>query len=134
MNNVVLIGRLVRDVEYRISSSGITVANITVAVDRGYTKEAKAKAELKNEPTADFIRCIAFGKTAEFLSNYFSKGNLIAINGKIQTRNYEDKEGKKVFMTEVLIGNVEKLDWNSYKKEDDNWYTEVDTDEEEIPF
>lgn len=135
MNKVILIGRLTRNVEFKTTTNGYTVASFNIAVDRNLSKESKNAAQLKGEPTADFINCVAFGKVAEFLANYNQKGSLIAVEGKIQTRSYEDKTGKKVYATEVVVSNANKLDWgNDNKSSDDSWYTEVDTDEEEIPF
>jgi single-strand DNA-binding protein len=95
MNKVVLIGRLTRDVELRYTKNGNAVASFTVAVNR-------------NKDEADFINCIAWKKVAENLANYTQKGMLIAVDGSIQTRNYE-KDGQRVFITEVLAHSVEFL-------------------------
>ena len=100
MNKVVLIGRLVRDSEMRYSANNMAILRNTVAVDRrGRTQEG--------QQTADFIPVTAFGKTAEFIQNYFSKGSRIAITGRIQTGSYDNAEGKKVYTTDVIIEEVE---------------------------
>lgn len=98
MNNVVLMGRLTADPEYRTAQSGIVVVSYTLAVDRRFKKDG--------EPTADFIRCKAFGKSAEFAERYFKKGTKIAITGRIQTGSYE-KDGHKVYTTDVIVDNQE---------------------------
>lgn len=105
MNNVSLLGRLTRDPELRYTPSGTAVTRITVAVDRGLSKEKKQAAQANNQPTADFINCTGWGKTAELISNYFSKGNQIGIVGRIQTGSYE-KNGQMVYTTDVFINSV----------------------------
>lgn len=99
MNNVSLVGRLTKDVEVKYTNGGSSIARITVAVDRKFKQE--------NGPTADFIPCIAFGKTAEFIEKYFSKGQRIGLIGRIQTGSYEKEDGTKVYTTDVVIENVE---------------------------
>ena len=101
MNQVVLMGRLTRDPEVRYSSgeSSLAIARYTLAVDRRFKRDG--------EPTADFISCVAFGKTAEFAERYFRKGIKIAVSGRIQTGSYTNKEGVKVFTTEVVVENQE---------------------------
>lgn len=99
MNNVILIGRLVADPELRTTQSGLEVTTFRVAVDRPYSKDAEKKA--------DFIDVVAWRKTAAFVCQYFSKGKPIVINGSLQTRSYEAKDGSKRFVTEVLAENVE---------------------------
>lgn len=98
MNNVVLMGRLVADPEIRTTSTGKSVANFRIAVDRPYSKSG--------DKQADFITIVAWEKTADFISRYFSKGSMIAIQGSIQTRNYEDSSGSKRTATEVLAREV----------------------------
>jgi len=102
MNTVILIGRLAKDVELKYTPNGTAVANTTIACER-------PKQEGK-EKTTDFINCVIWGKTAENAANYLSKGRLVAIEGAIHTRNYEDKSGKKVYVTEVNVTNVKYLD------------------------
>lgn len=105
MNNITLLGRLTRDPELKYTQSGTAVTRITVAVDRGLSKEKRQAAQASNQPTADFINCIGWGKTAELISNYFSKGNQIGIVGRIQTGSYE-KNGQMVYTTDVVINSV----------------------------
>lgn len=102
MNSVQIIGRICRDPEVRYSQNGndsTAVARFTVAVDRRFKKEGG--------DTADFVSCVAFGKTAEFLEKYFKKGMRIALNGRIQTGSYTNKDGVKVYTTDVIAENVE---------------------------
>lgn len=94
MNHVSLIGRLTRDPEIRATQSGEQIAKYTLAVDRP-TKNS--------EQTADFISCVAFGKAAEFAQRFLSKGVKIGIDGRIQTGSYTNKDGQKVFTTDVVI-------------------------------
>lgn len=97
MNKVVLVGRLVRDpeVKYSQGDNATAVVRYTLAVDRRFKRD--------NEPTADFITCVAFGRTAEFAEKYFRQGMRVAISGRIQTGSYTNKDGVKVYTTEVLI-------------------------------
>lgn len=106
MNVVNLIGRLTRDPELRYSQSGMAVLRFTVAVDRKLSKDKKEEAQRNNQPTADFISCVAFGKTAELIANYFNKGSQIGIEGKIQTGSYDKPDGTRVYTTDVLITGV----------------------------
>lgn len=109
MNNVVLIGRLTRDPELRyIPVSGTATSSFTIAVDRGLSKEKKQEMESKNQPTADFIRIVTWGKTAENCANYLAKGRLVAVQGRIQTGTYE-KDGVKVYTTDINAHNVQFL-------------------------
>lgn len=100
MNSVVLVGRLARDPELRvIPQTETSVTNFTVAVDRPYSKD--------KEKTADFIRCVCYGKQAEFCERYFTKGKMIGIQGRIQERSYQDKNGETKYITEVIANNIE---------------------------
>lgn len=110
MNNVSIIGRLTRDPEAK-NSGETAVARFTVAVDRRFTKEG--------QPDADFISCVAFGKTGEFVEKYFSKGKKIALVGRIQTGSYTNKDGQKVYTTDVVVENVEFVESASASKKDD---------------
>lgn len=101
MNAVCLIGRMVKDIEIRITESNVTVGYFTLAVDRAFSKEKEA----------DFIRITVFNKTAESLEKYTRKGSKIAVQGRIQVTNYEDKDGKKVSKTGVVADRVEFLEW-----------------------
>lgn len=98
MNKVALIGRLTRDPE--VKQGEVLVAKYSLAVNRDYSREKKA----------DFINCVAFGKTAEFASNYLHKGMLIGVTGRIQTGSYTNKDGNKVYTTDVVIESQEFLE------------------------
>lgn len=117
MNCVNLMGRLTRDTELRYAQNGTCIANFTLAVNRTFKKEG--------QPDADFINIVAFGKTAEFVGNYFKKGMQVAVTGKIQTRNYDDKEGKKVYVTEVVADQCYFAD---SKRENNDGMTTVSND------
>ena len=99
MNSVQLIGRLTRDPEIRYTDGGASIARFGLAVDRRFKQE--------NGSDADFINIVSFGKTAEFIEKYFHKGMKIALNGRIQTGSYTDKDGKKVYTTDIVAENVE---------------------------
>lgn len=103
INNVVLVGRLTRDPDLRSTGSGISVASFTLAVDRNYSNK-------QGEREADFINCVIWRKSAEIFCNYTSKGSLVGIEGRIQTRSYDDKDGKRVYVTEVVVSDFSFLD------------------------
>ena len=101
MNKVVLVGRLTRDPEVRYSQgeSATAVARYTVAVDRRFKREGEA--------TADFIPCVVFGRSAEFAGQYFRQGMRVALSGRIQTGSYTNKDGIKVYTTEIMVEDQE---------------------------
>lgn len=99
LNCAVIMGRLTRDPELRTTNTGIAVTSFTVAVDRSYAKQGE-------ERQADFIDVVAWRTTAEFVTKYFQKGSMIAVQGAIQTRNYEDKNGNKRTAVEIVADNV----------------------------
>lgn len=109
MNSVCLVGRLTRDPELRYTTSGMAVVRFTLAVDRRMSKEKRMEAEAKNQPTADFISCTAWGKTAETISNYVQKGHRLGVEGRIQTGSYE-KDGQRFYTTDVIVNNMEFLE------------------------
>ena len=98
INKVVLVRRLTRDPELRVSQSDVAICNFTLAINRNF-KDANGERQ------ADFINCVAFRKTAEILKQYMSKGSQIGITGRLQTRSYENKEGQRVYVTEVVVDN-----------------------------
>lgn len=100
INRVVLVGRLTANPETRTTQNGVAVCNFTVACDRRFVKQGE-------ERQADFINCIAWKQTGEFVSKYFVKGNRIALDGSIQTRSWDDKNGNKRYATEVVVDHVE---------------------------
>lgn len=104
INRTVLVGRLTKDPEVRKTQSGISCAMFTVACDRNRKKD-----ENSNEPTADFISCVAWRQPADFLGQYAHKGSLVGVDGRIQTRTYE-KDGQRIYMTEVVADQVRLLE------------------------
>ena len=98
MNRTQLIGNLVSDVEFKQSASGTEVARLRLAVRRNFKNQ-------QNEYESDFINCVAFGKTAEMISQYFNKGSKIAVDGRIQTGSYDNKQGQRVYTTDIVIEN-----------------------------
>jgi len=97
LNKTVLMGRLVRDPDLRKTNSGVSVVNFTVAVDRDFKGGDKDKAE------ADFINCIAWRNTADFIAKYFAKGRMIVVSGALRTSSYTNKDGNKISKTEVEV-------------------------------
>lgn len=112
MNNVNILGRLTRDVDLRMTNSNLAIGRFNVAVDRKLSKEKRMEAESNNQPTADFISCIAFGRTAENIATYFKKGQRIAVSGHIQTGSYE-KDGQRVYTTDVVVDSFDFIESNS---------------------
>lgn len=103
MNKVILMGRLTRDPEVRYSTLGdsqLAIARYTLAVDRRFRRDG-------DQQTADFIRCVAFGRSGEFAEKYFHQGTKIAVEGRIQTGSYQNKDGQTVYTTEVVVENQE---------------------------
>ena len=98
MNKVVMIGRATKDVELKVTPSGTNVATFSIAVKRPF-----------KDNESDFFECVAYGKTAELISKYIKKGDLFGIEGRLQARNYTNKEGRKVYVTEIIVENVEFL-------------------------
>ncbi|MGG5319223.1 single-stranded DNA-binding protein [Enterococcus sp. AZ072] len=106
INNTVLVGRLTKDPDLRYTQSGAAVATFTLAVNRNFTNQ-----DGKRE--ADFINCVIWRKSAETLANYAKKGTLIGVTGRIQTRNYENQQGQRVYVTEVVAENFQLLESRS---------------------
>ena len=104
MNRIVLVGRLTRDPELRYTNSNRAVCQFTIAIDRPFTNQGTGQRE------ADFINVVAWDKTGENVGKYMTKGRLIAVEGRIQTRNYDNNEGRKVYVTEVVASNVQFLE------------------------
>lgn len=103
INRVILVGRLTKDPEYRQTPNGIDVANFTLAVNRNF----KSK---NGEQQADFINVVVFRNQAQNVNNYLSKGSLAGVDGRFQSRSYENKEGRRVFVTEVVADSVQFLE------------------------
>ena len=131
MNKCFFMGRLTKDPEVR-QATNTYVARFSIAVDRRYKKDG--------EPTADFISCVAFGKTAEFIEKYFKKGMKIALEGRLQTGSYTNKENQKVYTTDVIVEVVEfaeskQASENRQDDQNNEGWTNIPTGlEEELPF
>lgn len=109
INNITLVGRLTKDPELKYTGNGTAVATFTLAVNRNFTNAS-------GEREADFPNCVIWRKPAETLANYAKKGSLIGVTGRIQTRNYENQQGQRVYVTEVVCENFQLLE----KRADDN--------------
>ena len=114
MNKVVLVGRLTRDPEVRYSqgNNATAVARYTVAVDRRFKRDG--------EPTADFIPCVVFGRSAEFAEKYFRQGMRVSVSGRIQTGSYTNKDGVKVYTTEVIVEEQEFAESKNANQQNNN--------------
>ena len=134
MNKTLLIGRTTKDpdIRYTQSEQPMTIARFNLAVDRRFKKDG--------EQSADFISCVAFGKTAEFIEKYVFKGTKIAVEGRIQTGSYTNNDGNKVYTTDVVVEQVEfagsKTDSKSAAKENNDDFMNVadGLDDEGLPF
>lgn len=131
MNKTILIGRNTKDIEQKQTTNGSTVVEFSIAVKRAF-KNANGEYE------SDFFNCVAFSKLAETISKYVKKGDMVGVEGRLQTRNYTNKEGKKVYVTEIIVENVDFL---QAKKEEQKpsanstEFVEVDPFAEEgLPF
>ncbi|GEM02878.1 single-strand DNA-binding protein [Halolactibacillus halophilus] len=136
LNRVVLVGRLVKDPDLRYTQSGKAVANFTIAVNKPFTNQ-------NGEREADFINCVIWNKPAENLANYMSKGQMIGVDGNLQTRSYDGQDGKRVFVTEVLAGSVQFLESKKNSKQEAVDYPRtapqtqnepIDISDDDLPF
>lgn len=141
LNRVVLVGRLTKDPEFRTTPSGVEVATFTLAVNRTFTNA-------QGEREADFINVVVFRKQAKNVNDYLSKGSLAGVDGRVQSRNYENNEGRRVFVTEVVADSVQFLDTkgnnqqnNQPQKQQEQTTTKnnpfangTDMDNSELPF
>ncbi|GAA5416543.1 single-stranded DNA-binding protein A [Paraliobacillus ryukyuensis] len=103
LNRVVLVGRLTKDPDLRYTANGTAVANFTLAVNRPFSNQ-------QGDREADFINCVVWRRPAENLANFMNKGSLVGVDGRIQTRNFEGQDGKRVFVTEVVADSVQFLE------------------------
>ncbi|GAA6116734.1 single-stranded DNA-binding protein [Apilactobacillus kunkeei] len=137
INRTVLTGRLTDDIDLRYTPSGSAVGNFRLAVNRRFTNQ-------NGEREADFINCVVWKKTAENLANFTHKGSLVAIDGRIQTRNYDNKDGKKVYITEIVVeqfalleprqdNQVQQPQQNNMSPFD-NTSDQVDITDDDLPF
>lgn len=101
LNRVILTGRLTKDIEIKKSASGLSVTTFTIASDRSKSKD--------KEKETDFISCVAWRNIADYLNNYAHKGDMVALEGRLQTRNYDNTRGEKVYVTEVIVDNIQLL-------------------------
>lgn len=143
MNNTTLIGRMTKEAELRFIGNGTATASFTLAVDRGFR-------DANGDKGTDFINCVVWRKQAEALANYTKKGSKLAVRGRIQVRNYDNSEGKKVYITEVVVEEFTFLDSKSdssepkQKKEPvtgvfdgdpfDKSHTTIDVSDLDLPF
>ncbi|UXU54275.1 single-stranded DNA-binding protein [Staphylococcus agnetis] len=138
LNRAVLVGRLTKDPEFRTTPSGVDVSTFTLAVNRNF----KSK---DGEQQADFINCVVFRKQAENVKNYLSKGSLAGVDGRLQSRSYENKEGQRVYVTEVVCDSVQFLEpknngqSNNQTKQQqgqaqDNPFDNASIDDDDLPF
>lgn len=113
INNTTLVGRMTKSPELRYTNSGIAVLSFTLAVERNFTNA-------QGERETDFINCVAWRGTAETLSKFAARGSLVGVTGSIQTRNYENNEGRTIYITEVLVDNFQMLEPKSVTDERKN--------------
>lgn len=135
INRIVLVGRLTKDVELKYTQSGQAVASFTLAVNRQFTNA-------QGEREADFIQCVIWRKAAENFQKYTHKGALVGIDGRIQTRSYDNQQGNRVYVTEVVVDNFSLLEskgtsqQNGSAKNDPfaNTGSQIDISDEDLPF
>lgn len=132
INRTVLVGRLTKDVELKYTQSGQAVASFTLAVNRQFTNA-------QGEREADFIQCVIWRKAAENFSKFVHKGSLVGVDGRIQTRSYDNQQGQRVYVTEVVVDNFALLDSKGGRqtKADDpfaNNGAPIDISDEDLPF
>lgn len=110
MNKVIIIGNNTKDIEQKQTSSGTAVVQFSIAVKRNFKTNGQYES--------DFFDCVAYNKTAELIAQYVKKGDKVAIDGRLQTRNYTNKEGRKVYVTEIIVENVEFLQSKKQENQD----------------
>lgn len=115
LNRTVLVGRLTKDPELRSTPNGVNVGTFTLAVNRTFTNA-------QGEREADFINVVVFKKQAENVKNYLSKGSLAGVDGRLQTRSYDNKDGQRVFVTEVVADSVQFLEPKNNNQQQNNNY------------
>ena len=126
-NNIQLLGRLTADPELKTTPSGLEVVQFTVAIDRPKAKDA-------TEKQTDFIPCVAWEKTGEFVDSYFTKGKLALVSGRLQIRSYTDKEGRKRTATEVIADRVYFGEKKETKPEQPASFDQIFDDDDALPF
>lgn len=126
LNHITIMGRLTKDPELRRTGSGIAVASFTVAVDRDYSDKDSGEKE------TDFIDCVAWRQTGEFVSKYFTKGRMIVVDGRLQIRGWTDKDGNKRRNAEIIANSLYFAD--SKKTAGDQQFVEIAEDDSDLPF
>lgn len=112
MNQVTIMGRLTRDPELTYNNTtGNAMVRFSVAVDKKLSREKKQEMESRNQPTADFINCVCWGKLAETVNNFTAKGKRVIVEGRLQTGSYEAQDGSRRYTTDVVANAVEFIDW-----------------------
>ena len=131
MNKVILMGRLTRDPELRHTGKGTPVTTFSIAIDNGYGDNKRT----------DFVNCVAWNKTAEFISKYFAKGRMIIVIGRIATRSWETQDGHKRYVTEVIANEVNFGETKAARQtgtqqsmQDDNGFIPLDENDDDLPF
>lgn len=132
INKVILMGRLTRDPEMRHTNSGTPVTTFSIAIDNGYGDNKRT----------DFVNCLAWNKTAEFVTKYFAKGKMIIVIGRITTRSWETQDGKRAYATEVVAKEVSFGETKSSQQtatqqpmqDDDDDFTPLDEEDDDLPF
>lgn len=132
INKVILMGRLTRDPEMRHTNSGTPVTTFSIAIDNGYGDNQRT----------DFVNCLAWNKTAEFVTKYFTKGKMIIVIGRITTRSWETQDGKRAYATEVVAQEVNFGESKSSQQtatqppmqDDDDDFTPLDEEDDDLPF
>lgn len=145
MNNVILMGRLTKEPILKYTQAGQAYARMTLAIDKDLSKEKRAEFESANKPTADFIQVVAWGRLAESICRFTTKGLRLLIAGRIQAGSFKDKNGNTVFTTDVLAQSAEFIDWKEHRDNssnsqgqgfDDDFSADFDptSDDGRIPF
>lgn len=132
MNQVFISGRMTREPELKQSKGGKAYARVSVAVDRGYSREEKKRREDAGEQTADFFNVVLFGQTAEFIARNGSRGARVIVSGRMEFSNYMREDGERSTYAQVVAYNVELIDWRDRTAELAEDYTQVD--DERVPF
>ncbi|HHW5057042.1 TPA: single-stranded DNA-binding protein [Staphylococcus aureus] len=127
LNRTVLVGRLTKDPELRSTPNGVNIGTFTLAVNRTFTNA-------QGERETDFINVVVFKKQAENVKNYLSKGSLAGVDGRLQTRSYENKDGQRVFVTEVVADSVQFLEPKSNNQQQNNSYNAPQNRQQNNPF
>ena len=112
INRVVLVGRITKDIDLRKTPNGASVVQFTIACNR--------RVKQQGQPDADFINCVAWNRVADLMSQYLRKGALIGVEGRIQTRSYDDRDGKRVYVTEVVADSVQFLESKQTSQQTNN--------------